>query len=498
MRSFHFSRRMILDLIRTAAILLIAAAVSILLVKWTDSSANVAAVFTLAVLLVSRTAEGYGWGIFASIAGVFAVNFAFTAPYYKFNFTSAGYPIIFISLLLISVITSASTGNIKRQASQARASEQRTRKLYDFSQQLAAARNGEEMVRLTLNYLYELLERPVLFLKNADGLRNDEEYICGKIPGFISDAVEQTAAAECFREKEDTGAGLLLSPYSRFRYIPVKSGETMFGAVGLLWNAPEPDEKTMSHIRAILAQTGVSLERYQLSEDRNRAAMAVESEKIRNNLLRSISHDLRTPLTGIIGASGVIEESGDRIGAAGTRKLAANIREDAEWLLRMVENLLSVTRVSQAGKIKKSEEAVEEVVAEAVRRCRKRFPGAQIRVQLPEEMVFAPMDATLVMQVLINLIENAVRYAGTPIDISIRRQGTDAEFTVRDFGPGIEQEKQKTLFMSAQTQPDSRGLGIGLTLCHSIITAHGGTIYETNHPDGGAQFVFTLPLEEEK
>lgn len=254
----------------------------------------------------------------------------------------------------------------------------------------------------------------------------------------------------------------------------------------------------MEHVRAILAQTGISLERQMLAEERNRAALAADREMIRSNLLRSISHDLRTPLTGIIGASAAIEESGDRIGAVETKKLAADIHEDAEWLLRMVENLLSVTRVSQVTNLKKSEEAAEEVIAEAVARCKKRYPDAQISVHLPEEMLFVPMDVTLIVQVLINLIENAIRYAGTPVEVSLRRQNGNAQFTVRDFGPGIPKEQRDTLFETTQVHADSRrgGLGIGLTLCRSIIAAHEGEISEINHLDGGAQFVFTLPMEE--
>ena len=252
-------------------------------------------------------------------------------------------------------------------------------------------------------------------------------------------------------------------------------------------------------MRAILAQTGISVERQMLAEERNRVSMSADREKMRSNLLRSISHDLRTPLTGIMGASAAIEENMEKIGPSETKHLAADIHEDAEWLLRMVENLLSVTRVSQVTSLKKSEEPAEEVIAEAVARCKKRYADAQIRIQLPEEMLFVPMDVTLIMQVLINLLENAVCHAGTPIDVSLEQEGNHAKFIVRDFGPGISKEKQDTLFKATQGQSDSRrgGLGIGLTLCRSIIAAHNGTIDEINHPDGGAQFIFTLPLEEE-
>ena len=247
-------------------------------------------------------------------------------------------------------------------------------------------------------------------------------------------------------------------------------------------------------VRALAANLNIQLRTLRRERRRLQSGDRELREAVTN-----ISHDLRTPLTGIIGASAAIEENGDQIGRAETRKLASDIHEDAEWLLRMVENLLSVTRVSQTAELKKSEEAAEEVIGEAVVRCKKRFPDAQIRVQLPEEMLFVPMDVTLIVQVLINLIENAIRYAGTPVDIALRRVGNTAEFSVRDFGPGIEEDRRNTLFESSQVQSDSRrgGLGIGLTLCRSIIAAHGGTICETNHPDGGARFVFTLPLEEE-
>ncbi len=497
-RRIHISRRNVLDLTITMGIVAVTTWASALLVNWTDSSANVTALYTLAVLLVARTTEGYGWGILASVLGVFAVNYAFTAPFNKFNFTATGYPVIFLSLLFISIITSATTGSVKEQVRRSRASEQRIRKLYEFSQRLANAHDADQMIDLTLQYLNELLACPVMYLQDRDSLAENRERVCGEIRGFVSDAIERGAAATCFDEQSAAGAGTTLAPYARFHYLPLMSGDKMIGCYGLLWKDKPIHSDVMDHVRAILAQTGISLERQMLAEERNRVALEADREKIRGNLLRSISHDLRTPLTGIIGASAAIQESGERIGTVETKKLAADIHEDAEWLLRMVENLLSVTRVSQVTTLKKSEEVAEEVVAEAVARCKKRYPDAQINVHLPDEMLFVPMDVTLIVQVLINLIENAIRYAGTPVEVSLCRQGQNAQFVVRDFGSGISAEKQDTLFESTQMPGDSRrgGLGIGLTLCRSIIAAHEGEIDEINHPEGGAQFVFTLPMEE--
>ncbi len=498
-KEFPIKRSDVRDFVVTICIVGVAIVLSLILIHWTNSSMNIAAVFTLAVLMVARMTDGYGWGIFASVMGVISVNFAFTDPYYKLNFSLSGYPIIFLSLFVTSVITSAATANIKRQANRARVSEQRTRKLYDFSQQLANAHDADRMIDLTLIYLNDLLQRPVLYARDRTSVQQNQERIYGQIQDFISDSIEQSAMSECFENRQSSGSGTLRQPYAAFRYFPIVAEENMLGCVGILWKDIPMDDDLLEHIGMILAQTGVSLERLQLSEERNRAAMTADHEKIRNNLLRTMSHDLRTPLTGMIGASAAIVDNGERLGGAQIRRLAQDINEDAEWLLHMVENLLSVTRVSQGAAIKKTEEAAEEVIEEAVARCKKRYPDAQIRVQLPDEMIFVPMDVTLIVQVLINLIENAIRYANTPVDLSVCREGNNAVFSVRDFGPGIEEGKRSTLFDAAQT-PDSRrgGLGIGLTLCRSILTAHGGSIDESNHADGGAQFIFTLPLEEQE
>lgn len=495
----YVTSKNILDLFITLGSIVIASAISALLIKLTGISSIVTALFTLAVLCTARMTDGFGWGILASVLGVFAVNFVFTHPFYKLNFGLTGYPIIFISLLLISVITSASTASIKKQATLAQEKEQLLQDLYDFSQQLANTREKELKIKLTLEHLNRLLNRPIIYMENAEALSENRELVCGDIKNFISNSIEQTAAVECFAEKCETGYGTVHSPYAAFRYFPLITEGNMIACIGVLWTDMKVNDNRMDHITMILAQTATSLKRQSLEEERNRAAMEAERAKLRSNLLRSLSHDLRTPLTGIIGASAAIVDNGNLLQPQEIKKLATDINEDAEWLLRMVENLLSVTRITQDPDLKKTEEAAEEIITEAVSRCKKRFPDAQINVLLPDEMLFVPVDVTLIVQVLINLIENAIRHANTQIDISLCRENNNAKFIVRDYGPGISEEQRQTLFHSAQQMDDKRrgGLGIGLTLCYSIITAHNGTILEENHPDGGSQFIFTLPLEEQ-
>lgn len=231
--------------------------------------------------------------------------------------------------------------------------------------------------------------------------------------------------------------------------------------------------------------------------------MDAEKEKMRANLLRSVSHDLRTPLTGIIGSSSTYIDDYEVLGEEEKLKLVSHIHEDSNWLLNMVENLLSVTRINQNSmKIVTSMESVEEVVAEAITRFYKRFPEAGVTVQVPEEFLMIPMDAMLIEQVIINLLENAIVHSGSrlPVELSVTG-GTDRVFfCVRDYGIGIPPEKLETIFDGSSYHPESstdghKGMGIGLSICKTIITAHNGTIAAENHA-GGCQFIFTLPMED--
>ena len=230
-----------------------------------------------------------------------------------------------------------------------------------------------------------------------------------------------------------------------------------------------------------------------------------EKEKMRANLLRAVSHDLRTPLTGIIGNSESVLENGDMMTEEEKRKIVANIDSDARWLLNMVENLLSVTRIDDrnAG-VNKTPEIVDEVVSAAVSKFRKRFPGTEVMVKVPDEPVMAEMDALLIQQVLINILHNAKVHSGSvkPLEVTVETTGDEVSFSVRDHGKGIPEDKLETIFDGdsfgdAQTGTDGyKGMGIGLSICKTIINAHGGQIEAKNHEDG-AEFIFRLPIDME-
>ncbi|MDD7173951.1 MAG: DUF4118 domain-containing protein [Clostridiales bacterium] len=231
-----------------------------------------------------------------------------------------------------------------------------------------------------------------------------------------------------------------------------------------------------------------------------------EKQRMQANLLRAVSHDLRTPLTTIIGSTNAVLENYDAFSDDVKRDLIGHVRDDAQWLVRLVENILSITRIKEGVvQITKESEAAEEIAAEAVAKFRKRFGGMLVRVSVPDELLMVPMDATLIEQVLINLMENVVLHAQTATEIvlRIRRQGELAEFAVEDNGAGIDPKVLPLLFEemfphAQELRGDGRrNLGIGLSVCMSIVRAHGGTMSAGNLPSGGARVAFTLPMGEE-
>ena len=230
-----------------------------------------------------------------------------------------------------------------------------------------------------------------------------------------------------------------------------------------------------------------------------------EREKMRANLLRAVSHDLRTPLTTIYGSTSMLLENFDRIPAENRKDLLRGIRDDAQWLVGMVENLLSVTRLDDSDlRLNKSETVLEELIDAVLVKFRKRCPEQRVDVTIPEDFLSIPMDAVLIEQVLTNLLENAVIHASgmTQLELEVHTEGTKAYFTVRDDGCGIHPNRLDDLFTgylgtsSRQGDSDRRNMGIGLSVCATIIKAHGGRIYARNRDTGGAEFTFILDLEE--
>lgn len=252
----------------------------------------------------------------------------------------------------------------------------------------------------------------------------------------------------------------------------------------------------------ICVVTGIVTSRAKKVSEMEREA---EREKTHSNLLRAVSHDIRTPLTGIVGATNVLLEQDDVLTPQQRRELLKNANEDAQWLIHIVENLLSITRIGagEDAQVTKTPEAAEEVIEGAVGKFRRRYPQIDVRVELPEEFFLVPMDPLLIQQVMTNLLENAAIHGVTTtrVAVSLEKQGKWARFTVCDNGRGIPEGRLHNLFdgtQSAQKGDSTRSMGIGLSVCKTVVAAHRGKIKGENIKGGGARFTVDLPLEEDE
>ena len=322
---------------------------------------------------------------------------------------------------------------------------------------------------------------------------------------IFNSVLEQQVAQGAFETRKPLGADIENgSQNCKGTYIPIGAMDSIYGVVGFLFEDTKIVlDDTYSYIDVMISQTILALQKQQMQEKAQEILLETEKEKMRSNLLRAVSHDLRTPLTGIVGSASTLLENADQIEMETRHRMLVDIQQDAEWLIHMVENLLSVTRISGGTtSLKKQDEIVEEVVSEAVIRIRKRFPHIQINVTVPDELLIVPMDAILIEQVLINLMENSIRHSGSPLPVSLKvsNKKSGAVFTISDHGKGIDPSLIPDIFDgkgNKNTSDSSRGLGIGLSICKSIILAHNGKIFAENNINGGASFTFVLPAKGE-
>jgi two-component system sensor histidine kinase KdpD len=496
---YKILRRAALDALLTMFLVALATVLSALIAESLNDPMQVLMIYVLMVLLVATATSGYLYGVFASIAAVMGVNYFFAYPYSAFNFSIAGYPITFGTLLVVSLTTSFLVARVKIQRRRAQEREHQNEALYELANQLFYLQSPDEIAEAGVSCLAELFAGgALLYLGNPAENRLF-------LKGDQSLAEEEAAIALCYKEKLETGRGTQTTAGASGCYLPIAGGEQIYGVAGIAAGLSEPESsRALVFLRLIVRQIAIALEYRKLEHLQQKAAVEAKTESMRGNLLRAISHDLRTPLTGIYGASSTILEQGDHLSHQQKNKMLSDISENASWMIRMVENLLTVTRIENNGlPIKKTPEAAEEIIGAAMAKLRKSFPDASVRVCPPDELLMVPMDGILIQQVLINLIENAIKYSknSKPIEVAVNKKGDFALFTVIDDGVGISPEHVPMAFdgrspTNKESADARRGIGIGLPICKTIVNAHGGGIGVTNQQGGGCCFYFSLPLEE--
>ena len=495
-----------IDTLKTLGILITATLLCIALKALGIGDQNLIMVYILSVLVVSRITMGYIYGVIDSVVSVLVFNFFFTVPYFTFNAIQPGYPITFFIMALVALITSAMTIQVKIQTRLAVERERRTEVLYEINKNLLATSGLENIVNLTNEYVTKLFNRSVIFYardpeNSAKGVFKQSSEDADAT--FMLSEEERAVAHWVFSNQKYAGTGTDTLMGAGAFYMPVIAQGNVLGVIGLSCTKENLSQSNRLFLHMVISQVAMALERQYLSDEQRLMQIESEKEKMRSNLLRAISHDLRTPLTCISGASSTILESGDSLDKQTHDKLISSIKDDSQWLIRMVENILSVTRINEGTmNVTKMPEAAEEIVAEAISRIRKRFPNRKITVKVPNKLLLVPMDGTLIEQVLINILENAVKHSPQEsiIEVDLKKDGHNAVFEVSDNGEGIAEQEFPYIFESyvpnrKRSTDSSRGMGIGLSICMSIIKAHNGRMEAVNKNEGGAVFRFVLPLE---
>ena len=413
--------------------------------------------------------------------------------------TDSQYLVTFMVMLVVALVISDLTLRARDQAEAARTQERRSAALFSLARELAAAPDIPTLLEAALRHLLEIFGgRIVILLPDATGRL---EQRAGQLAPFNMDASDHAVAQWAFEHRAAAGAGTDNLPGAQMRFEPLTSSRGIVGVVGMRPTEPRafdaPEQERL--LETFVSQVAVALDRALLAAEMQAAQVRAEAERVRNALLSAVSHDLRTPLTAITGAASAALEGETRLDAATRRELLESIRDEAERLNRLVNNLLDVTRL-ESGSLQLRREwiPVEELVGVALARLAKPLGDRKVTTRLPEDLPPVLVDGLLIEQVLINLLENATKHtpAGQPIDIEARRVADTIVVDVADRGPGLPTGEEQRIFDKFFGAGTGGGAGLGLTICRAIVEAHGGRIRGENRRDGGAVFRLSLPAGE--
>ena len=468
------------------------------------SESNIITIYILGVLVTAVSTSGHLYGAANSLLSVLAFNFFFTEPRFTLQADGPSYPVTFLIMLSSSIIASSLASRVKEQARMAAEKSYYTELLLGSSQKLQTIRTEWDCLRLTAEQLSRMFDRPVIYaLNDADKELDfriepaDEHTLLEKL------STEEIGVAKWVQKNnKHAGATTNTLPDSKWLFLSVRGTRGVMGIVGVpIAGYVVPDAFEKNQMVALLGECGLSQERIRLEEERNQIALQTQRESLQANLLRAVSHDLRTPLTNINGSVGILMGKDQTLKPEVREQLYTAIDDDTNWLINMTENLLAATQLeTDRTKLKTAPELLEDLFQSAVRQLDRRARDHHISVDLEDQTLMASMNAGMIQRVIINMMNNAIQY--TPKDSHIILSGTRrkdwVEISVSDDGPGIPDEAKKHLFdlfyTAEQGKPDSkRGLGLGLHLCQSIVNAHGGTITVSDHAPSGTTFRFTLP-----
>ncbi|MEX0979021.1 MAG: sensor histidine kinase KdpD [Pirellulales bacterium] len=466
---------------------------------WGFTEANLVLTYLLAVVFI-----GFRFGstpaIISSVAAVLLFDVLFTQPFYRITVHDSQYIVTFAVMLIVGLLASTLTARVRRQAETARSNEHRTEALYRLTRRLSGVSDSKRLVGDAEQVIAEVFDAyAVIFLPDKHGRILP---IVGGERVFAASAGEFAAAQWVFDHNETAGRGTDTLPGAEAFYLPLAVPN---GVVGVLAVQPAAtgvvDSFSDRHLLDTLAsQVALAIERSQLTREAQESRIEAETEKLRSSLLSAVSHDIRTPLAGIAGAASSLAAAWESLDAAARNELLSTITDESERLSQLVENLLHMTRLS-SGKvvINRQWHPVEDVIGSTLGRMERQLAGRPLSIRVEDTTPLGHFDSVLIEQLLVNLLDNAVKYSPehSPIDVSARPASRGIELEVADRGKGFPEGDESRVFelfyRGMAARPDRRGTGIGLAICRAIAEAHGGTIEARNRQGGGAVIRVLLP-----
>ena len=493
------------DYFLTVIIFAVCTLIGILFQRLNFTDTNIVTIYILGVLLTSMVTDGYLCSIAGSFLSVVLFRFFLTEPRMSFHTYAVGYPVTFFIMLVSSVLTGALAAKLKTHAKMSAQLAFRTQVLFDTDRLMQKAQGETEILDVTCTQLIRLLNRNITAYVVENGTLSGGKLFSEEKEDTEDFLIpeEQRIARWVYENRQRAGASTQYFPQAKCLYLAIRNGNSVYGVIGIPMQKETLDYFEYSILLSVINECALAMENAKNALEKEKNAVMAKNEQLRADLLRAISHDLRTPLCSISGNADMLVNNGDRLDEATKAQIYTDIYDDSEWLIGVVENLLSITRLNDGRlKFKFTDQLLDEVIAESLRHISRKHDDYKIVTDC-EELVLARMDVRLIMQVLVNLIDNAIKYTPPGSVIFIRGTKTDgkAQISVEDNGPGIPEEMKTHIFemfyTGKTTVADShRSLGLGLALCHSIIEAHEGTLVLTDHDPHGCNFTFTLPLSE--
>ena len=500
------SRKNVLaDIMIFLASMIVSTAIGFLFSHLGFTDANIIMVYLLGLLVVSIFTTHRAYSMVWAVISVLLFDLLFTTPRFTFYAYGTGYPVTFLIMLAAAFSISTLAIRLKQNAGQSAKAAQRMSVVLETDRQLTKAKSREEILSVLADQLTKLLNRSlVIYPAEGDKLGDPVFYPAAGDTVPYRTNEEKQAVEWSFSHHKRAGATTDTFPQADYLYYCMRVQDQAYGVVGVAVHDSPPDASEQSMLASVVGECSLALENARNAREKEETMILAENERLRANLLRAVSHDLRTPLTSIMGNADSLIACGDTLDPQTRGQLYSDIYQDAQWLNGMVENLLSASRMT-GGKLNlnMTTELMDDMISEAVDHLNRQLKRYTLDRRRSEDLLFVKADARLIVQVIINLLDNAIKYSpvGSTIHISAGLREENVVVRIADDGPGIPDDQKDLIFdlfySSGNPTGDSRrGLGIGLSLCQSVIRAHGGTISVSNNEPHGAVFEFSLPKDE--